>query len=140
VHNLYAPSTSAVPDDPAAGPALDLLLAQLDGHPAQAAVPSLPDFNEAAPSTQKALSALVHAVTLSSLMDTDVLNKARLHAVCLPHAHAWLTALPLTDRLRIPATEFRQAARYRLGVCDPPTDAPCRECRGARLGFMRTTR
>jgi hypothetical protein len=67
------------------------------------------------------------------LMETDVRNKARLHAVRLPHAHAWLTAFPLTDRLRIAAYKFRQAARYRLEVCDLPTDTSCRECRGAPL-------
>jgi hypothetical protein len=76
----------------------------------------------------------VHDATLASLMRTDTRNAARLHAVSLPHAHAWLTAVPLTDRLRIPATEFRQAARYRLGICDHSTVATCQECLGALLG------
>lgn len=120
--------------DPAVDLARDIVVAQIDDPGARASVPSLAALRTAAPSAQKCLSSLVYDATLASIMRTDTRNAARLHAVCLPHAHAWLTALPLTDRLRVPATEFRQAARYRLGICDHSTVATCHECRGAPLG------
>ena len=85
-------------------------------------------FDELKETTQKSVS---HSVDLKSHLRfyesvTDPRDKARLGSVALAHSGDWLNALPSKIlNLHMPSTEFRTAAKYRLGIPVFPEDSIC---------------
>jgi hypothetical protein len=69
--------------------------------------------------TQSTLTLALHSRARATLLaDADLRNNARLLSLTLPQAHSWLLAVPYKPTLELSPNEFRQAARYRLGVSD----------------------
>jgi hypothetical protein len=60
------------------------------------------------------------------LAGADLRNNARLLSLTLPQAHSWLLISTLRTYLAAVPNEFRQAARYRLGVSEH--NLRCRQC------------
>jgi hypothetical protein len=81
--------------------------------------------------TQSTLTLALHSRARAALFaGADLRNKARLLSLSLPQAHSWLLAVPYKPTLQLSPNEFRQAARYRLGVSDHNHQGKlrCRQC------------
>ena len=84
--------------------------------------------------TQKQLSSMVDGRNLATLTlileeDNDPREKARLNSLSLPHAGAWLEAVPIPALgLYLQPSEFVLAMRYRLGCPVYDRSGPCPAC------------
>jgi hypothetical protein len=81
--------------------------------------------------TQSTLTLALHSRARATLLaEADLRNNARLLSLTLPQAHSWLLAVPYEPTLQLSPNEFRQAARYRLGVSDHnhQGNLRCRQC------------
>jgi hypothetical protein len=69
--------------------------------------------------TQSTLTLALHSRARATLLaGADLRINARLLSLTRPQAHSWLLAVPYKPTLQLSPNEFRQAARYRLGVSD----------------------
>ena len=84
--------------------------------------------------TQKQLSSMVDGRNLATLNliledDNDLREKARLNSLSLPHAGAWLEAVPIPALgLYLQPSEFVLAMRYRPGCPVYDRSGPCPAC------------
>jgi hypothetical protein len=89
------------------------------------------DVGDSTTQTQSTLTLALHSRARATLLaGADLRNNAPLLSLTLPQAHSWLLAVPYKPTLQLSPNEFRQAARYRLGVSDHnhQGNLRCRQC------------